>query len=871
MSRPRGHGRPRRGGRLSASIALALGSLLACAPGAEATQSQAVYSLAGGCLTLTSVATGNPAPGGAQLRLQATALGSYLLYRPGRDFLAAGGSAVGPAAQPSPAADWVVEDAPNSSFTLSPKSAPDKVLAVSGGNLVLAPRSGSPGTQFRFSPAAGCAVFPEAGLDVSGTPSSNPVSYGQVRGLLDGHMHWMTYSYFGGNFHCGSPWHPYGIPAALPDCSSIEGPGGVAAPMQNFLNFGNPVAPHDTRGYPELTEWRRDNLTYEGTYYRWVQRAWAAGERLIVMPINENRELCQLQANRRYPCDEMTTVRRGLDNIRQLQDYVDAQAGGPGKGFFQIVTDPFEARRVINDGKLAVVLEMEISEPFGCRGTEGQSTCDRAQVDRELQDLYDRGIRSSLLLNKFDNPLSGVRFDSGEIGLLLNAANKDSSGSFWSAETCKGPEHDNEIFNPAGPISSFIASQMTTLGAPPGTLPAYPPAPHCNTRGLTDLGAHVVEEMMSRGMIVNPDHMSQRGVDATLRLAEARHYSGVISPHGWMDPRNWPRIWALGGMAFPNANSSSATDFVKVWLQYRPQRTPYFFGWGFGADLGGLAKQSPPPGSGEPKLNYPFKSLDGAVTVDRQQTGNRTFDFNTEGVAHYGLYADWSAEVRSIGGPAIVDDLLNGPEAYLEMWERSVGVPATHCLPQRGRLTARGLGRIRLGMHDHGLLLRAGQPLTRTRAWTYCVKGAAATDAKRTGGGKGVTAVLTPAGRVALVASSASGYPVRGIHPGATASVIRERAHRLRKGIWVSKVGKRRAAYLVRGKRVRTVAVAGPGTRGRRALRDYLSLVPSTGFTPRRRLVPNRRSRGKVTPRNASALIHTYDPGRHAWYCSIGL
>ncbi|HKH22123.1 MAG TPA: hypothetical protein VKA88_00755, partial [Solirubrobacterales bacterium] len=49
-----------------------------------------------------------------------------------------------------------------------------------------------------------------------------------VRGLMDGHMHWVNFEYLGGNFHCGRPWHPYGIPAALPDCSSIEGPDGAA-------------------------------------------------------------------------------------------------------------------------------------------------------------------------------------------------------------------------------------------------------------------------------------------------------------------------------------------------------------------------------------------------------------------------------------------------------------------------------------------------------------------------------------------------------------------------------------------------------------------------------------------------------------------
>ena len=134
-----------------------------------------------------------------------------------------------------------------------------------------------------------------------------------------------------------------------------------------------------------------------------------AGLRLMVMSVNENRVLCSLQTNKVTGCDEMATVRRGLDDIYRLQRYVDAQAGGPGKGFFQIVTDPFAARRVINQGRMAVVLEIEVSEPFGCRGWFTPS-CDRAKVDKELDDLYQRGVRSALLLNKFDNPLTGVRF-----------------------------------------------------------------------------------------------------------------------------------------------------------------------------------------------------------------------------------------------------------------------------------------------------------------------------------------------------------------------------------------------------------------------------------------------------------------------------
>ena len=790
----------------------------------------------------------------------------------GRELPGGGGrQQVGPASQPSPAADWVVEDAPAGGFTLSPKSAPSKVLAISGGQLVLVPKSGAgDATRFAFAPASGCAVFPDAELDVSGTPSHGDTSYGEVRGLLDGHMHWMNFEYLGGNFHCGRPWHPYGIPAALPDCSSIEGPAGATAPMQNFLNYGNPVSPHDTAGWPKLTSWARTNLTYDGVYWRWVQRVWMAGERLIVMPVNENRVLCELQTNRKTNCDEMATARQEIDDIYQLQNYVDAQAGGPGKGFFQIVTDPFEARRVINEGKMAVVLEMEVSEPFGCRGLESNSSCSQAQIDAQLQDLYDRGVRSSLLLNKFDNPLTGVRFDSGPTGLLINGGNEISSGSFFSAETCKGPEHDNEIFT--GAPTGFLATLLTTLGIPGGTLPAYPPAPHCNTRGLTSLGAHTVEQMMDHGMIVNPDHMSQRGVDATIRLAEQRHYSGVISPHGWMDPRNWPRIWALGGMAFPNAGTASG--FVEDWRNQRPTSSPYYFGWGWGADLGGLATQGAPVPPGSPaRVTYPFKSLDGAVTVERQRTGQRVFDYANEGVAHYGLYADWTDEVRKLGGPQIVDDLLNGPEAYLQMWERSVGVPSTTCLSRRARLRRGGLGPIRLGMTTRPLLQSAGQPLRRTRAWTYCVKDS---------GDRGAAAVLTPEGTVALIASDARGHRAGGIRPGTKLAKLRGHAKRVGGGIWVARKGKKasaakkrkkariRTVYLVRHKRVQTVAIAGQQVRGGRALRDYMSLVPTTGMKARQAVAP-RNTGARVTVRNASPLVQQHDPGRFELFCNLGL
>ena len=158
--------------------------------------------------------------------MQATALGRYLLYRPDGTFVTARRRR---RERPSPAADWRVERAPRRPLHARPRERDAQ--------------------RVRFAPRDGCAVYPEAELNATGTPSKGATPLRRASaGCVEGHMHWMTFEYFGGNFHCGRPWHPYGIPYALPDCASIEGPQGSAAPFQNFLNYGNPAQPHDTRG-----------------------------------------------------------------------------------------------------------------------------------------------------------------------------------------------------------------------------------------------------------------------------------------------------------------------------------------------------------------------------------------------------------------------------------------------------------------------------------------------------------------------------------------------------------------------------------------------------------------------------------------------
>ena len=101
--------------------------------------------------------------------------------------------------------------------------------------------------------------------------------------------------------------------------------------------------------------------------------------------------------------------------------------------------------------------------------------------------------------------------------------------------------------------------------------------------------------------------------------------------------------------------------------------------------MNGLADQ-PGPASGTP-ITYPFTSYDGKVTFTQEQWGDRTFNLNTDGLANYGMYADWLRDLQLVGGNQMMADMFQGAEAYLETWERADGVPATSCLPARARFS----------------------------------------------------------------------------------------------------------------------------------------------------------------------------------------
>jgi hypothetical protein len=148
---------------------------------------------------------------------------------------------------------------------------------------------------------------------------------------------------------------------------------------------------------------------------------------------------------------------------------------------------------------------------------------------------------------------------------------------------------------------------------------------------------------------------------------------GSDSAHAWQ----WARLYqtAMIDMGFRNAD---------------PLKAHYLSGAvSFGTDLNGLVKGPKPGGGNRVKYNgdanapWPTNQTD---PIPISQTGNKRWDYNNDGVAHYGMLADFVRDLRTapsigyvgsdgaqlgVAGEELVDKhLFHGANYFWQMWQK---------------------------------------------------------------------------------------------------------------------------------------------------------------------------------------------------------
>ena len=232
----------------------------------------------------------------------------------------------------------------------------------------------------------------------------------------------------------------------------------------------------------------------------------------------------------------------------------------------------------------------------------------------------------------------------------------------------------------------------------PGAPPVCPDGPaksggHRNQRGLTPVGMMAIREMMKRGMIIDIDHMSQKAADATLQIAEDYGYP-VVSGHTGIrglagsgaensrTPAQMARISRLHGMFGLGSDGAHAYQWARLYqsamrnmgyLDADPVKAAAYENGAvsFGTDLNGLVR-GPEPGGGS-RVQY-------GPSFRMSSSGSKFWDYNTEGVAHYGMLTDFLVDVRTTpanGGPPgfsgnelVSHHLFRSANYFWQMWER---------------------------------------------------------------------------------------------------------------------------------------------------------------------------------------------------------
>ena len=683
---------------------------------------------------------------------KASDLSEYILYDSDKQYLGVKAGAVLRTTTLDDNVRWKVAAAKGTNaFTLQSYTT-GKYLCLAKGKPVLR-ASSDKATAFIMTRTTGTVKFPEISTNVKiQDKNGNTVSRAEamsrpkvgdtVIGWADTHAHLYHYLASGEVVFADSMFSPLGVTDALKDCSNVHGVNG-AYDVWGLAVDGS--VGHKTAGYPDFSYWPTAYSTgHQQTYYKWLERAYLSGQRVFVNMCVNNRILGEitnlLPPYKNGTTDDMVAAKKQIAEAYRTQDYIDAQCGGKGKGWFRICTSASQARQVISEGKMAVFLGMELDQVYGVtedyigeykEGKITKAQCEGAleKLDKTLDEYYKLGIRSFFPIHAVDNGFGGCQLYQGEIFSILNLL---ATGGFYVPEDSQ----NNRVYYKQ--LSNNLTREANGDG---------------NTKGLTETGEWLIHKMIDKKYIIEIDHMSDKSFNKVLDICWDEKYPGLIASHtrildmfqpedeAWeqIDIPRMIKLYQLGGFVSMmmietvNGQQICVADYLQQMINlsaknkgkaatyktynkkaYQRYGGPYavpttwyntnsdpsddlILGIGLSSDVNGacmLPNFDDNSGGNVQgiydEVNYKdgsFGSLyDGVysaavktVQFNKQKSGNRYFNINgSRGVAHYGLVPDMIKRLESRPDRVNIDATFHSAEGYLRMLERVEKYSATY-------------------------------------------------------------------------------------------------------------------------------------------------------------------------------------------------
>jgi microsomal dipeptidase-like Zn-dependent dipeptidase len=537
---------------------------------------------------------------------------------------------------------------------------------------------------------------PPAQMFCGGSPAPaalTPDASGRLRGFVDLHTHPMANLGFGGKLFYGGTDVGALLPAD-PDChanaratSEQEALGhdksthgghdfinntcgdelrkAVIHGLQSGLHGADES--EDAMGYPTFAEWPVWNdLTHQKMWVEWIRRAYYGGLRVMVALAVNNKTLGDMTAG---PGDFATDDKSSADRqITEIKAFV-----GRHHDFMEVAYSSADVHRIVSANKLAVVVGIEVDHIGNFQTVQNRAVPSEAEVKAEIHRLYQEGVRYIFPIHVLDNAFGG----SAAYVNLFNVSNVRESGHPY-ALVCATPaddityRYDNKDLGVELVVMQLAKSgfAVTSINSPqcPNNIGQK------NSVALTPIGVEAIKEMMRLGMLIDIDHMSQAAADQALALAKSFSYpvnSGHNGVRGSLgaDTQNerafradqYAEIGRLHGMAGVGSGGINATQWLGLYNRVVQAMGGAQGIAGFGTDTNGFALGMPRRAS---NVQY-------TAAFPASKDGDKTWNYNRDGVAHYGMLWDFLQDVRTLpGGAAAIDNnFMYGADYFYHTWQ----------------------------------------------------------------------------------------------------------------------------------------------------------------------------------------------------------
>lgn len=354
-----------------------------------------------------------------------------------------------------------------------------------------------------------------------------------VWGAADFHTHPLSNLAFGGELIAGHPddqTFQYSH-----DMCGLTGAFGCLA--QGIVMDGFSPGHQDT-GFPDFREsptfWEQG--LHNQMHVQWLERAWRGGMRLIIADAVNNMLLARYFMTPGAPPESRGDMEAVRVQIAAIEDFV------AGHDFMEIAYTPTDARNIIAQGKLAVVLGAEIDDIGQCHANESgiyveqgmsateaiarsQTDCSKAQIANALDELEALGVRHIFPIHLADNDFGGAAVYEDAFNYFQRWFRKTNFCLEVPPESFDVHRHHELTGLFTGPPGfKDLFSDLPLNGVGFGCSTTDPETgeklPSINSVPLNGLGEWVLPEMWRRRMMVDVDHMSAHSRARALELAE---------------------------------------------------------------------------------------------------------------------------------------------------------------------------------------------------------------------------------------------------------------------------------------------------------------------------------------------------------------